>query len=195
MKKVNYEELSKQLINDIIEELKYSDIEEERICFMVAPLYQTLENNEELLNDISKYKYCVTYFEPEEDEYTNGYISIYLSDEDGNELPYIYELEFNIDGRLWGYCQCSDEDKDYDARYKCCGHGCDWYAPAYSIRKITYICNNSWIGDEHDYWEFKDNFYNVTKKEKEEEIKNNRIKELQETIKRCSEELDELKNK
>lgn len=96
----NYKELSNQLIDKIIEELVNKEAED--ISFMVAPLYQTLENNEELLNDISKYKCYVTYFEPEEDEFTNGYISIYLSDEDGNELPYIYELEFNIDGRLWG---------------------------------------------------------------------------------------------
>ena len=189
----DYKELSNQLVDKIIKELVNKEAED--ISFMVAPLYQTLEDNEKLLNDISKYKYYVTYFEPEEeDEYTNGYISIYLSDKDGNELPYIYELEFNIDRRLWGYCQCSDEDKDYDARYGCCGHGCDWYAPAYSIRKITYIYNNSWIGDEHDYWDFKDNFYNVTKKEKESEIRQSKINYLKDNIKFYKKELDKILN-
>ena len=186
----NYKELSNQLIDKIIKELVNEEAED--ISFMVAPLYQTLEGNEELLNDISKYKYYVTYFEGGDDEYSNGYISIYLEDEDGNSLPCIYELEFNIDGRLWGHCQCSDEDKDYDARYGCCGHGCDWNAPAYSIRKITYIYKNSWIGDEHDYWEFKDNFYNVTKKEKEEEIRQNKINDLRVNIKFYQKELDKL---
>ena len=188
----NYKELSNQLIDKIIKELVNEEAED--ISFMVAPLYQTLEDNEELLNDISKYKYYVTYFEGGDDEYSNGYISIYLEDEDGNSLPCRYELEFNIDGRLWGHCQCSDEDKDYDARYGCCGHGCDWNAPSYSIRKITYIYNNSWIGDEHDYWEFKDNFYNVTKKEKEEEIRQNKINDLRVNIKFYQKELDKLLN-
>ena len=189
----NYKELSNQLIDKIIKELPNDGIEDK--SFIVAPLYQTLENNEELLNDISKYKYYVRYFESEEeDDYTNGYISIYLNDKDDNELPYIYVLEFNIDERLWGYCQCSDEDKDYDARYKCCGHGCDWDAPAYSIRKITYICNNSWIGDEHDYWDFKDNFYNVSEKEKESEIRQSKINNLKDKIKFYQKELDILLN-
>ena len=84
----NYKELSNQLIDKIIKELANKEAED--VSFMVAPLYQTLENNEELLNDISKYKYYVIYFEPE-DDYTNGYISIYLNDKDDNELPYIYE--------------------------------------------------------------------------------------------------------
>ena len=73
----NYKELSNQLIDKIIKELVNKEAED--VSFMVAPLYQTLENNEELLNDISKYKYYVIYFEPE-DDYTNGYISIYLND-------------------------------------------------------------------------------------------------------------------
>ena len=188
----NYKELSNQLIDKIIKELVNEEAED--ISFMVAPLYQTLEDNEELLNDISKYKYYVTYFESGDDEYSNGYISIYLEDEDGNSLPCLYKLEFNIDRRLWGHCQCSDEDKDYDARYGCCGHGCDWNAPAYSIRKITYIYNNSWIGDEHDYWEFEDNFYNVTEKEKEEEIRQTKINDLKDKIKFYKKELDILLN-
>lgn len=188
----NYKELSNQLIDKIIKELVNEEAED--ISFIVAPLYQTLEDNEELLNDISKYKYYVTYSEPEYDEYSNGYISIYLEDEDGNSLPYRYELEFNTDRRLLGHCQCSDEDKDYDARYGCCGHGCDWYAPTYSIRKITYICNNSWIGDEHDYWEFEDNFYNVTEKEKESEIRQSKINDLKDNIRFYQKELDKILN-
>lgn len=189
----NYKELSNQLIDKIIEELTNEGVEDK--SFMVAPLYQTLEDNKELLNDISKYKCYIRYFEPEEDGYpSNGYISIYLNDKDDDELPYKYELEFNIDGRLWGNCQCSDKDKDYDARYGCCGHGCDWYAPAYSIRKIIYICNNSWIGDEHDYWEFKDNFYNINEKEKESEIRQNKINNLQDKIKFYQKELDKILN-
>ena len=195
MKKVNYEELSKQLINDIIEELKYYDIEEERICFMISPLCQSIKNNKEFLDDINNYIYDITYKNSE--EYLSiGILAIDLYDEVKDEyLNYIYEIEFSYDERLWGYCECSKEDKDYDERYKCCGHGCDWSAPKYSIRKIEQICTNSWEGDQHDYWDFKDNFYNVTEEEKEKEIKNNRIKELEEMIKRCKKELDELKNK
>ena len=95
MKKVNYEELSKQLINDIIEELKYYDIEEERICFMISPLCQSIKNNKEFLDDINNYIYDITYKNSE--EYLSiGILTIDLYDEVKDKyLNYAYEIEFS----------------------------------------------------------------------------------------------------
>ena len=103
---------------------------------------------------------------------------------------YSYKIEFGKDDRSWGYCTCTNEDQDYREDKDCCGHGCDWTAPTISIKKIISLGNNGWTGDEHDYWDFEDNFYKSNDelaKGKEEQEKLDRIEYIETTI-------DELKN-
>ena len=47
-------------------------------------------------------------------------------------------------------------------------------------------------GDEHDYWDFKDKFYNIDTKEKEEQQKQAKKNMLKEEIKRLQSELNKL---
>ena len=174
---------------------------------MIAPLSQSLERFKSLINDLEEHTYYgVTYIEPEQENYySNGTIEITLEKND-NELDkeekyikeheeysyfptdYTYKINFEIDERDWRFCQCSEGDEDYDERYNCCGHGCDWSAPACSIEKVIEIGSKAWVGDEHDYWNFKDKFYKVDEKEKQEKI--NRLKNQIEDLQK---ELDKLK--
>ena len=209
--------VKEDLINKIIDELKRVNEDKEyrgekglNIPFMIAPLSQSLERFKSLINDLEEHTYYgVTYIEPE-NYYSNGTIEITLEKND-NELDkeekyikehddysyfltdYTYKINFEIDERSWGFCQCSEGDEDYDERYDCCGHGCDWTAPSYSIEKVTYLGGNSWEGDEHDYWNFKDKFYNIDTKEKEEQQKQAKINRLKKQIEDLQKELDKLK--
>ena len=98
-----------------------------------------------------------------------------------------------MDERHWGFCQCSAGDEDYDERHSCCGHDCDWTAPAYSIEKVIDLGRKEWEGDEHDYWDFEDKFYNIDEKEKQEKQKQAKINSLKNQIEDLKKELDNLK--
>ena len=52
---------------------------------------------------------------------------------------------------------------------------------------------HSWDGDEHDYWDFEDEFYNVDEKEKQEKQKQAKINRLKNQIEDLQKELDKLK--
>ena len=206
--------VKEDLINKIIDELKRVNEDKEyrgerrlNIPFMIAPLSQSLEQFKSLINDLEEHTYYgVTYIEPEQENYySNGTIGITLEKND-NELDkeekyikeheeysyfptdYTYKINFEIDERDWKLCQCSEGDKDYDKKHNCCGHGCDWSAPACSIEKVIEIGSKVWEGDEHDYWDFEDNFYNIDEKEKQAKI--NRLKNQIEDLQK---ELDKLK--
>ena len=173
--------VKEDLINKIIDELKRVNEDKEyrgerrlNIPFMIAPLSQSLEQFDSLINDLEEHTYYgVTYIEPEQENYySNGTIEITLEKND-NELDkeekyikeheeysyfptdYTYKINFEIDERDWKFCQCSEGDEDYDERHNCCGHGCDWSAPACSIEKVIEIGSKVWEGDEHDYWDFE----------------------------------------
>ena len=212
--------VKEDLINRIIDELKeinedkeYRGERELNIPFMIAPLSQSLEQFDSLINDLGKHTYYgVNYIEPEQENYySNGTIEITLEKND-NELnedekyikendehsyfptDYTYKINFEIDERGgWGFCQCSEGDEDYDERHKCCGHGCIWTAPTYSIQKVIELGRKAWRGDAHDYWDFEDKFYNVDKKEKEEKQKQAKINRLKNQIEDLQKELDNLK--
>ena len=206
--------VKEDLINKIIDELKrvnedkeYRGERELDIPFMIAPLSQSLEQFDSLIKDLEEHTYYgVTYIEPEQENYySNGIIEITLEKND-NELDkeekyikeheeysyfptdYTYKINFEIDERDWKFCQCSEGDEDYDERHNCCGHGCDWSAPACSIEKVIEIGSKAWEGDEHDYWDFEDKFYNVDEKQKRAKI--NRLKNQIEDLQK---ELDKLK--
>lgn len=200
-----------KLINEIIECLErennsreYYDKRLLDIPFMIAALDQHLSNEEyiKLLCDIDKYDYMVQYIEADsEDYYSDGSISIQLAEKNNNGeeyyyvdrvLDYEYKINFHHDERMWGYCQCTKDYPDYDARYDCCGHGCDWTAPAFSVEKIIHIGYNSFDGDEHDFWDYEDKFNNITQKDKEEAEKQSKIKRLLEEKERIEKELESL---
>ncbi len=108
---------------------------------------------------------------------------------------YQYEIEFLYESRYYGYCECILGMKDYREDKKCCGHGCDWLAPAFEMRKIWSVDSHFWKGVQHDYWDFEDEFYQENKELQEKEIqkrKEKEIRELTERIKKDTERLAEL---
>ena len=208
--------VKEDLINKIVDELKrvnedkeYRGERELNIPFMIAPLSQSLEQFGSLIKDLEDHThYRVNYIEPEQENYySNGTIEITLEKND-NELnedekyikecdnyfhfptDYSYKINFETDERDWCSCQCLEGDEDYDERHSCCGHGCDWTAPACYIEKVIEIGSKAWEGDEHDYWDFEDKFYNVDEKEKQKQAKINRLKNQIEDLQK---ELDKLK--
>lgn len=113
----------------------------------------------------------------------------------GSFEDYQYEIEFQYDPRDWGYCQCTSDMEDYREDKKCCGHGCDWWASAFEIRKSYKIGSHSWNGDEHDYWDFEDEFYKSDEdlaERKREEDKERMIEELKNRIEADMKKLAEL---
>lgn len=204
--------MKNKLINEIAECLKIENRSRDYngnrlldIPFMIAALDQHLTNKEyeDLLYDLERYDYGVQYIEENpEDYYSDGSIRIQLAEKncEDNEyeyyvdrmLDYEYKIDFLHDERYWGYCECTKDDLDYDARHDCCGHGCDWTAPAFSISKIIHIGYNSFNGDEHDFWDYEDKFNNVTQKDKEEAEKQSKIRRLQEEKERIERELESL---
>ena len=144
------------------------------------------------------YDYQITIVEPDNDYYgiCKAIVGFHVSDKVYEGLEeYQYEIEFYYDPRDWGYCQCKPTDKDYREGKDCCGHGCDWWASAFEIRKSYIIGRHSWHGDEHAYWDFEDEFY-ASEKELEEkkakEDKERKIRNLKETIEEATKKLAEL---
>jgi hypothetical protein len=168
------------------------------VPYMVSVLYQNLSDKKysDFIKDISENKYHLYYVEDDSENWTNGYLEVAISGKDhGCRISHIYKIEFGKESRPWGYCQCTPEDEDYRYDKDCCGHGCDWTAPTFEIKKIISIGKDSWNGDQHDYWDFEDNFYKINEelgKEKLNKEKENRIQELHNTIKEMQEELLEL---
>ena len=191
--------IKEDLISKIIEELKSEEVKD--IASIIAPFYKGLEGEQfkEFLQDLEKNDFWVRYNKSKKDEYTNGNIIIQLQLNEADEynnywLNYNYEITFDFDGRNWGYCQCEDNDKDYDARYKCCGHGCDWNAPSFSLIKHINIGQASWQGDEHALWNFQDKFNNIDNKQLEEDKKQAQITYYEEQIKIYENLLEKSKN-
>lgn len=115
---------------------------------------------------------------------------------DENCKNYHYEFHFSYDERYWGYCECQPGDDDYDEDRQCCGHGCDWDAPAVTVYKCYDVDDGVWNGDEHDYWDFEDAFYKddlELKARIEEEAKRQRINDLEKQIASYQNDLDMLK--
>lgn len=202
----------KQLINKIIECLesenedrKYYEKRLIDIPFNIVTLEQYLSDDtyKELHNDLAKYDFDVHFVEDKDEKgyLKERYIRIYLY-EKGNEEDYYcdystnftYKITLDKDDRDWGYCECEESDKDYDARYRCCGHGCDWTAPAFSISKEIYIGRNVFKGDEHDFWDYRDEYNNITEVDKKELERLSKIKQLEEQREYIENELKKLNN-
>ena len=108
---------------------------------------------------------------------------------------YCYYIEFLYDQRDWGYCDCSPNDSQYNARHSCCGMGCDWTAPAFSLTKEIGLHHASWNGYERDYWEYEEKFNeNESNKNKlvEEYRKEMKKKAIMSEIKRLESQLENV---
>ena len=203
-----------EFVRDLIDEL--NDINERQlVCYdkrpidvpyVVSVIDQQIEKCREFIDDITEHSYYINGFERnDEDYYSNGKIRILIEKPDSEKeseymvdayYDYCYYIEFTEDERSWGYCQCTPNDPDYNKKHDCCGHGCDWTAPAFRIEKTISLGSGSWNGDANDYWKYEDKFKQneknknneVEKYKKEQEIKyiQNQIAELKKKL----EELD-----
>ena len=160
------------------------------IPFFISVLEQSINNNKykELHKDLKELDWHLEFID---EENCDGDIKIQIVFEK-IDIFYSYIISFGYENRHWNYCQCSEGDVDYDARYDCCGHGCDWSAPEFSITKEIYLGKSSFNGDEHDYWVYKDKYYGITEKDKKEEERLFKIKMLEEEKARIEKELSEL---
>ena len=112
-----------------------------------------------------------------------------------DDPDYDYKFMLTYDERRWGYCECTPDMPDYRADKHCCGHGCDASFCAFELHKIVHVINDTWHGDEHDYWDFEDEFYASNKEladKKAEEDRLREIKELKNQIETASKKLAEL---
>ena len=165
----------------------------------------------EIYNDAKKYKpYPDVYKEFVEDlkrdddyqividdpnnEYEIINVSIYIY-EFNESLDYHYQLKFYYEDRNYGYCECTPDMPDYREDKHCCGHGCDATFCRFEFKKVLNVFGGGWEGDEHDYWDFEDEFYMNDKEladKKDKEETERKIRELQERISADSKKLAEL---
>ena len=202
-----------KFLKHLIEEFERDDsvVNSKNIPFVISVLWQKFSYADkceiaDFIDDLEKYAdYIISINKPQNDY--SGICDIEISllkyikdDYDDYDSPnnnYIINIEY--DERLWGYCQCSPEDEDYREDKHCCGHGCDWLAPHLTLNKVFVVASHNWTGDEHDFWNFEDNFYKSElelneqnkKIEKEKEIQ--RLNELIEDSKKRLKELMAVK--
>ena len=219
MKKLQNDTLQKFLDN-LINELKkennnnreYHEAIELDIPFIISALYQSFnnitDNYKDFISDLEKWSDYYLIIDKPVNDY-NGIIDVTISlikysNEDSicfrdyNTPDYEYKLCFSYDERYWGYCECTPDMPDYREDKHCCGHGCDASFCAFELRKIVHVIKDTWHGDEHDYWEFEDEFYASSKEladKKAEEDKAKMIKELKSRIEADSKKLAELESK
>lgn len=205
-------------LNSFIKELKrenenreYKNIMKLNIPFIISSLYQSFKNNEdsykEFVEDLKKYDDYNISIDDSANDY-NGIIDVHVglvkyverndSDfayDDYDYPDYNYEFEFAYDERNWGYCECTPDMDDYREDKHCCGHGCDASFCEFELHKILHITKDTWHGDEHDYWDFEDEFYASDKEleeKKSKEDKERKIRNLKETIEEATKKLAEL---
>lgn len=209
-------DILQRFLDRLIEELKATNEDREYqntyeddnkkildIPFLVSCLWEAFIIDPNTYSDFIKclnesYGYQIHITEPVNNDYgiCKAIVGFHVSDKVYEGLEeYQYEIEFYYEPREWGYCQCTSDMKDYREDKDCCGHGCDWWAPSIEIRKSFKIGNHSWNGDEHDYWEFEDEFYADDKEladKKATEEKTRMIEELKRRIESDSNKLAEL---
>lgn len=124
-------------------------------------------------------------------------ISLYARTESQFEMEtfedYTYLIECYIEDRWRGYCNCSPEDEDYDERYKCCGHSCDYYAPMFAWYKKVTKGLYSYDGDAHDIWDYRDKYMEAHRSDEQEAEKIlNKISQKESLIANAQEEIKKL---
>ena len=212
MKKLQNDTLQKFLENVITElkrtneDRKIYDIKGLDIPFIVSSLWQSFNNNpdkyKEFISDLGKWSDYNVNIDESRNDY-NGIIdvTVVLADIGNSEYldvlysDYDYRFEFSYDTRDYGYCECSPDMPDYREDKHCCGHGCDASFCKFDLYKVLHITNDTWQGDEHDYWDFEDEFYMNDKEladKKAEEDRLIKIEELKNQIETASKKLAEL---
>ena len=212
MQKLKNDTLQKFLDN-FINELKrenndreYHETRKLDIPFIISTLYQSFNDStdkyKEFISDLRNWSDYGIIIENPTDEY-NGIVDVSInlikySDDYlfGFEKPnYDYKLCFSYDERNWGYCECTPDMPDYREDKHCCGHGCDASFCAFELHKIVHVINDTWDGDEHDYWDFEDELSGSDKEladKKAEEDRLRKIEELKNQIETASKKLAEL---
>ena len=212
MKKLQNDTLQKFLENVITElkrtneDRKIYDIKGLDIPFIVSSLWHSFNNNpdkyKEFISDLGKWSDYNVNIDESRNDY-NGIIdvTVVLADIGNSEYldvlysDYDYRFEFSYDTRDYGYCECSPDMPDYREDKHCCGHGCDASFCQFDLYKVLHITNDTWQGDEHDYWDFEDEFYMNDKEladKKAEEDRLRKIEELKNQIEVASKKLKEL---
>lgn len=203
-----------KVINELKREKEYNRFQNDQlnIPFIISSIYQSFKNNtdkyKEFIEDLDKYSDYGLYIENSQNDY-NGLIDIgitlvrYINDvnnpgfTDYDNPNYDYKFTLTYDERNWGYCQCTPDMPDYREDKQCCGHGCDASFCEFSLHKVLHIVSGSWEGDEHDYWDFEDEFYMSDKElaeKKQKEDKERQIKELRNRIEADQKTLAELES-
>ena len=201
-----------KLIEELKREKEYSRLKNDQldIPFIISAMYQSFKNNtkkyEDFIADLDKYYDYGLYVEDSQNDY-NGLIDIgitlvrYINDvnnptfTDYDNPDYDYKFTLTYDERHYAYCECTPDMEDYRDDKCCCGHGCDASICAFELHKIVHVVEDSWHGDEHDYWEFEDEFYASDKEleeKKAKEDKERKIRNLKETIEEATKKLAEL---
>ena len=201
-----------KLIEELKREKEYSRLKNDQldIPFIISAMYQSFKNNtekyEDFIADLDKYSDYELYVEDSQNDY-NGLIDIgitlvrYINDTndptftDYDNPDYDYKFTLTYDERYYAYCECTPDMEDYRADKDCCGHGCDASFCEFELHKILHVAKDTWHGDEHDYWDFEDEFYASDKEladKKAEEDKARMIKELKSRIEADSKKLAEL---
>ena len=200
--------VKEKFIRDLISEL--NDINENRItyenkhlidvCRVISVIDQQLENCKEFLDDITDHAYHINGYE-ESNGFTHPRIRIFIEKNDSekdheyieyyDQHNYCYYIEFTNDERYSGYCECTPNDSGYNEKYGCCGRGCDWVAPAFSLEKSINLGGRVWKGQERDYWKYKDKF-NRNEQNKNDEVEKYQLEEQRKNIKS---QIAELKKK
>lgn len=205
MKKLQ-NDILQQFIDNLIEELKeeneyrlYHKEKELDIPFIISALYQSFENdNRDTYKDFISDLQAKPYYHISFNEHIDDYYSIidadvsFAYDLNSNTDYYSYRICFSYDERLYGYCECTPDMPDYREDKGCCGHGCDALFCQFTLFKIQTITNDKWHGDEHDYWDFEDEFYMNEKKLAEKREQENKDREIQELKDRISSDSKKL---
>lgn len=194
------------------EDRKVHDIKELDIPFIISSLWQSFNNREndykEFIADLESYSEYNVILEESKNDY-DGIIDVFVNlikyknnTEDflldNYDYPdYDYRFEFSYDERNWEYCDCTPDMPDYREDKHCCGHGCDATFCKFELHKVLHIIKDFWHGDEHDYWDFEDEFYMSNKEladKKAEEDRLRMIKELKDQIEAASKKLADLES-
>jgi len=171
------------------------------VCYIISVVDQQIEKCKEFIDDITTHTYLIENYDEEYSEgYTNGRIKILIKKPDNENgytintyYNYFYYMEFLYDERPLGYCECESENEGYNEKYSCCGENCNWESPAFRIEKITDLGYHTWIGQEKDYWKYKDKYELDNKNEEIEEFKLEQKKqELKDRINKLQDEYNKL---
>lgn len=171
------------------------------IPYIISSLYQDFCNYPEKftllileLKSCSDYSFEIAKSQNDWNGYFDVFIYFYTGNDKYDEL--YYKLQFKNEERLDEYCECVPGDPDYREDKHCCGHGCDAVFCEYQLVQVSSITSGSWDGDEHDFWDFEEEFLlsdEELKRKIEKEERKNRIESLEKQIKELNHRLEELR--